>query len=368
MKILYIVPSINNEGGVASVLSTKSNYFVENLGYEIHILTQNKDNNPLFYAFNDKIVLHDMILKGNKVAFLLRYKKELKKHYQEINPDIIIVLDNGLKGYFVPLLLKTKKPIIFESHGSKFIEEHEQSNHFFSKAGTFIKLFLKEFGSRKFTKFVTLSNESLKEWKGINGIIIPNSLIINSEPKATLQSKKVIAVARHSYEKGLDRLLIIWQKIIEKHPDWILEIYGSKTENVDLEQLALDLKITAHVSFYNPVKNIEEKYKEATIAVMTSRSEGIGMVLLEAMACGLPCIAYDCPCGPRTVINDGINGFLIEDGSADLFVEKLLVLIENEAVRLKIGKNAQAIVTAFDFNKIMEQWKNLFESLVKNAD
>ena len=132
MKILYITPKINNEGGVARVLSVKANYLVENFGFEVHILTQNEGNNPLFFSFNEKIVLHDMILKGNLISFFLQYVKALKKALTTINPDVIIVCDNGLKAYSVPFILKTKTPVIFECHGSKYIEEKEQANSSFA--------------------------------------------------------------------------------------------------------------------------------------------------------------------------------------------------------------------------------------------
>lgn len=97
---------------------------------------------------------------------------------------------------------------------------------------------------------------------------------------------------------------------------------------------------------------------------MTSRSEGFPMVLLEAMACGLPCVAYDCPSGPRAIIEDGKNGFLVENGNIDSFVEKLEQLIEDENLRIQMGKNANESVRKYDVETIMQQWKSLFESLL----
>jgi glycosyltransferase involved in cell wall biosynthesis len=88
------------------------------------------------------------------------------------------------------------------------------------------------------------------------------------------------------------------------------------------------------------------------------------MVLIEAMASGLPCVAYDCPIGPRAIINDGVNGFLIEDGNVDSFVQKLDLLIEDENLRIKMGKNAQESVKKYDLDSIMQQWKSLFETLL----
>jgi glycosyltransferase involved in cell wall biosynthesis len=363
MKILYMTPKINNEGGVARVLSVKANYLVEDFGYEVHVLTQNGGNNPLFFSFNEKISLHDIILKGNKISFFWQYAKALKKVVSTIRPDVIVVCDNGLKAYCIPFILKIRPPIVFECHGSKYIEEKEQTKYF---SGRKVKLLFKEFSANRFARFVGLSKESLKEWNVKNGVVISNPLWFEPLQFATLKSKRVIAVGRHSYEKGLDRLLQIWSKIVQKYPDWTLEIYGKSNKNQELQKLANALNINKNVTFFDPVKNINDKYLEASIVVMTSRTEGFGMVLMEAMALGLPCVAYDCPCGPRTIIQDNENGFLVENGKTDLFVRKIELLIEDEDLRLKMGKEAQESVGKYKLSNIMQQWKSLFEELVKN--
>ena len=365
MKLLYIVPKINNEGGVARVLSTKANYFVEKLGYEVHILTQNDGNFPLFYMFIDAINLLDISLKGKKSSFFFQYKKAIQNAVDTLNPDLIIVCDNGLKAFTIPFILKTKIPIIFECHGSKFVEENFKKGTLLSEKFAKIKSTYKNFGATKFNKFVALSSESLKEWGIDNAVVIPNPLWIESPLSAELHAKKVIAVARHSFEKGLDRLLLIWQKIIENHPDWILEIYGKSNGNDSLQLLANSLNLTKNIVFCEPVKNIEDKYLEASIYLMTSRSEGFPMVLMEAMAMGLPCVAYDCPVGPRAIIINNENGFLVEDGNIQSFVQKIELLIENEELRIQMGQNAKKSVAKYDLETIMQLWKSLFESLVK---
>lgn len=362
MKILYIVPKINNEGGVARVLSVKANYLTENFGYDVHILTQNGGDKPLFYSFNDKIALHDMVLRGNKTSFLLQYVQALKKALSTIKPDIIVVCDNGFKAYTIPFILKRDTPIIFECHGSKYIEEKEQTKYF---SGTKIKLLFKEFSANKFSKFVALSKESLKEWNVENGVVISNPLEFKTSRFADLKSKKVIFVGRHSYEKGIDRLLQIWQKVIQKHPDWSLEIYGKSNENKELQKLSNSLNINDNVAFFEPIRNIHDKYLEASIMAMTSRTEGFGMVLIEAMANGLPVIAYDCPCGPRAIIQNNENGFLVENGNLDSFVQKMELLIKDENLRMQMGKKAQESVKRYDVDTIMQKWKALFEEIAK---
>ena len=295
------------------------------------------------------------------MLFFFRYIKELNQKIKCIQPDIIIVCDNGLKAFTIPFILKTKIPIIFESHGSKFIEEKRNNKFQFL---TKVKLLFKDYSANKFTKFVALSNESLKEWNVINGVVIHNPLWFKTNQFSDLKSKRVIAVSRHSYEKGLDRLLLIWKKVIEKHPEWNLDIYGKSNIDLGLQKLAQSLNISNHIAFYEPVKNINEKYLDASFCVMTSHYEGFPMVLIEAMASGLPCIAYDCPCGPRAIINNDVNGFLVENGNLDSFVQKIELLIEDDNRRIQMGKNAQKSTEKYDIEFIMLQWKLLFESFV----
>jgi glycosyltransferase involved in cell wall biosynthesis len=361
MKLLYIVPNVNNEGGVARVLSIKTNYFLEKLGYEVHILTQNKGNSTLFYSFSDKIIFHDIILEGSVFQFINSYRKALKNKIKAISPDIILICDNGLKAFTIPFILKTKIPIIFESHGSKFIEENQKNKlQFLTK----LKLLFKDYSANKFTKFVALSNESLKEWNVKNGVIITNPLWFETNQFSDLKSKRVIAVSRHSYEKGLDRLLLIWQKVVEIHPEWMLDIYGRSNPNVGLQKLVQSLNISNNVTFYEPVKDINYKYLDASIYVMTSHYEGFPMVLIEAMAMGLPCVAYDCPCGPRAIIQNNENGFLVENGNLDSFIQKIELLIKDDNCRIQMGVNAQKSTQKYNLEFIMQHWKLLFESMV----
>jgi len=361
MKILYIIPKINNEGGVARVLSLKSNYFIQKENYQVNILTQNNGNFPLFFDFDSRIELHDMSLLGNPIKFLINYKKALNELVAKISPDVIFVLDNGLKAYLLPYFLKTPIPVILEIHGSKYVQEEKGTNKLFD----FFAIKIKDLGIKRYTKVVFLSIESALEWNYKNPIIISNPISFSNNEFSNLSSKKAIAVARHSYEKGLDRMLQIWEKVVLKYPDWSLVIYGKSNKNQELQQFLTTLGISNNVTFFEPVKNISEKYLDSSLYLMTSRSEGFPMVLLEAMALGLPCVAYDCPCGPSAIIQNNENGFLVEDGNIDLFVQKMELLIEDENLRIQMGKNAKNSISKYDLETIMQQWKSLFEELIE---
>lgn len=361
MKLLYIVPSINNAGGVSRVLSIKTNYFIEKLNYEVHILTQNDGNKNPFYQFNSAIRYHDISLKGTKISFFNAYKKQLLDKIKSVKPDLIIVCDNGLKAFTIPFFIKNT-PTVFEIHGSRFVEEKEVNSSFLGKAILQLKYRLKTFGANQFTKVVALSKESLKEWKVKNAVVIPNPTWITSAKTAALQDKKVIAIARNSYEKGLDRLLEIWQIVIEKNPDWTLEIYTDEFELV--QRQVKDLGISSSVHCNNFTKNIEKKYSEASIFAMTSRTEGFPMVLLEAMSLGLPCLAFDCPTGPRAIIENNVDGVLVTDGVVTEFAAKMELMMTDENWRTQLGISAKIKASTYSVEKVMKKWEDFLETII----
>lgn len=363
MKLLYLVPSVNQAGGVAKVLATKTDYFIQNFEYEVHIMTQNKGYEHPFFEFNTQIVWHDIERKGYFLSAIYAYKKQLQKIISQVQPDSIIVADNGLKGYLVPFLIGKNSPVIFECHGSKYVNERPFTFSFLSRLWFLIGVSVKKWGAKTFDAFVVLNKESAQEWNSKNSMIIANPLSFKSEGPALLDAKKVLAVSRNSYEKGLDRVLEIWSLVFQKYPDWKLDIYGTLSPEENLIPLANALGIASSVRFYPPVSEVATLYANASMLVMTSRSEGLGLVLLEAMASGLPCVAYDCPVGPRSIITDGVNGFLVEDGNAIDFSEKLALLFEDKDLRKKLGANARQSVSEYDLDAIMLQWKTLFERL-----
>ncbi|MBC7523554.1 MAG: glycosyltransferase family 4 protein [Flavobacterium sp.] len=361
MKIIYLTPTTNDAGGVARVLSIKSNYLIEKYKYEVHFITQNQNDSLSFFEFNSNAVHHNIVRKGGKLGNFLNYNKQLQILLKSIQPDLIFICDFGYKGFLIPFMIRTKIPLIFEVHGSIYNESQRLANTFLIKIGQQLKYKLRKFCATKFDAIVVLSNESLKEWNVKKSYVIPNPNWFESNDNLILKNKKVIAVARHSFEKGLDRLLKIWQKIINKHPDWHLEIYGNVSTEVNLATLVNELNLTKTVHFFEPVSDIKNRYLDASIYVMTSRSEGFPMVLIEAMSAGLPIVAYDCPVGPRVLIVNSENGFLIEDGNELEFISKLEILIVDQNLRLQMGKNASESVKKYDIDAVMKLWNGVIE-------
>lgn len=367
MKLLYITNQICGAGGLERVLSIKATYLADKLGYEVHILTLNQINGSLFYDFSPKITHHDLSVKGNFLKYFKAYKFGVKSIVEKIQPDIISVCDDGLKGFFTPYLIGKSCPMVYERHASKSIFKKKEKSTVLGKFKFKLLDILMHLGARNYDAFVVLTKGNLLEWKLNNIKVIPNPLSFYPKEKAILKNKKIITVGNHGFQKGYDRLLLIWEIVIKEYPDWQLEVYGKIDKEQQHIKRAKRLGLIDNVSFFNPIKNIYDKYNEASIYAMSSRSEGFGMVLIEAMAYGVPCIAFDCPCGPKDIITHGEDGYLVQNGDVEKFAEKLILLIENQELRLKMAVNARIKAKTYLPEVIVPLWDSLFSELTKNT-
>lgn len=364
-KILYITNGISSPGGLERVLSIKASYFADIFKYNVNILTLNQSGEQTFYSFSENIKYHNIDVDIDSVKYFFQYCKGLRKKVKEIKPDIIIVCDDGIKGFLVPYIIGRPCPLIYEKHSSKKILKNQDKPKFIQKVKLSVLDKIMNITGNKYDEFVVLTNDNLSEWKSLNNLqVIPNPLPFYPEQPSKLTNRKVITVGNHGFQKGFDRLLKSWKMVVERHPDWKLEIYGKFDIEKRHVKLAEKLNLGDTVSFFPPVRNIHEKYKEASVYAMSSRSEGFGMVLIEAMAYGVPCVAFDCPCGPKDIISNEKDGYLVKNGDLKLFADKLITLIDNQDLRQEMGKNGREKAKNYLPEAIADQWNNMFKRLI----
>ena len=363
MRLLYITNGINGSGGLERVLSIKASFLAEHYGYEVTVLSLNDNHVNPFYAFSDKIKMCSIAVKGNPVQYVNSYINGVKKIVASVRPDAILVCDDGLKAFFIPKILRSGIPIIYERHVSKLIEmRHDLS--LLKRIAIRAKWKAMEYLASDFEKFVVLTEGNTNEWTTLQNMqVISNPLPFYPENSSALDQKKVIVVGRQAYQKGYDLLLLAWKMVVEQHPEWQLEIYGKKDVSQNLESLADTLGITENVSFLDPDKNIKQKYLESSIYVMSSRFEGFGMVLIESMACGVPCVSFDCNYGPSDIIQNGIDGYVVENGNIEALASAIVTLIEDESLRKTMGVKAKDNVQRYLPEAIVKQWDQLFKAL-----
>tara|TARA_R110002012_G_scaffold283304_2_gene473575 strand:+ start:19911 stop:21011 length:1101 start_codon:yes stop_codon:yes gene_type:complete len=365
LKILYITNGVSGPGGLERVLSIKASYLADTMNYDIHFLTLNKLSDELFYTFSDAITFHNIIASGNPIQYFLKYRRGIAKVISKIKPDVISVCDDGLKGLFLPLIINKPCPMIYERHVSKNISIKKDKLSIIQKSTSWLLFKFMDFGAKFYDRFVVLTNGNTKEWDLNNKLVIPNPLSFYppTEEISTLTNKKVLAVGKQSFQKGYDRLLQSWSIVQTTHPDWELDIYGTISEKEALPELAKALKIESSVNFYAPVKNIAAKYKEASLYVMSSRYEGFGMVLTEAMAYGVPCVSFDCPYGPSDIISNHHDGILVPNHDTTALAHGMVSLMNDAQRRTEMGEMARVNVKRYLIEEIAVQWDNLFKSL-----
>lgn len=170
--------------------------------------------------------------------------------------------------------------------------------------------------------------------------------------------KYVVAVGRLVRQKGFDHLLEAWRRVCDNFPDWKLLIIGAGPEEGELKNLADTLDVLHCVRFVAPVKGLDAVYRHTQIYVMSSRAEGFPMVLLEAMAAGLPAVSFSCT-GPDVIIRDGVDGFLVKQNYTDHLAQKLAELMKNDAQRAVFAKNAQQVIKRFSLKEYIDAYENL---------
>jgi len=242
--------------------------------------------------------------------------------------------------------------------------------NFQNKDTNFVKTIFAKFWSdnllshlKKLDKLVVLTEKDKEAWIELDNVVtIPDPLSMSPSSISLLKEKRVIAVARYSYEKGIDLLLKAWTLVDKENQDWRLDVYGDG-DRAFYEQLIDELKINrSHCQLHGRTNDVEKEYLNSSLFVSTSRFEGFGMVLTEAMVCGLPVISFDCPWGPRSIITDGEDGILVENGNINLLASSLSSLMSNETLRRSMSKAALKNVQRFSMEQIAEQWRNIFES------
>lgn len=355
MKLLYITNGITGAGGLERVLSIKTSLLADRLDYEVHVLSLNEIGMQTFFSFSKNVYIHSIEVGGKQLSYFLQYKKGIQKIVDQVGPDVISVCDDALKGFFLPKIIRTKAKWVYESHASMILSDRGQGLPIIKKLHHRLKQLL----GKGFSKIILLTEGNRKEWSLNNLVVISNPLPFQTTEISSLKNKKIIAVGSYSYNKGYDLLLRIWAELGKDFPDWELNIYGEGTiENLKSVSGKLLLR---NIHFHNPVPNIEDYYADSSIFVLPSRSEGFGMVLIEAMSCHLPVISFDCPNGPRDIISHNKDGFLIENGNVEEFVEKVALLINNFKLRQQMGKEAMEKSKKYEATAIMKQWDDLFK-------
>lgn len=192
---------------------------------------------------------------------------------------------------------------------------------------------------------------------------IPNGLPTRVHPRSRQENRIVVAAGRVVWIKGYDLLIDAFAKVVEKHPEWSLRIYGDGPRRDELRRRATRLGLYNNVLMMDPTDDMEGELAKASVLAVSSRAESFGMTIIEGFACGLPVVGFDCPCGPREIIADGRDGLLVPPEDPDAFAGALLRVIEDEELRLTMAANAVASASRFDIAVVAAAWERMLADL-----
>lgn len=370
MRLLYIFRSIALWGGIERILVDKMNYLSEVCGFDIYLLTSDQGSHPVTYNLTDRVHHEDFDIcffrqyqsKGLKRLFiaykmLRKYEDLLSNRLKQIQPDIIITTTSDRLHSITKL--KGAVPLIVESHSVCTRTIDDGRNLLIRKINRYLYLHCLP----KIDAIISLTKRDADEWRNFhpNVFVIPNFVHHHEECMSSNISKKVIFVGRFDYQKRPQDAIRIWKIVRERHPDWVLELYGDGEMKREVCELASSI---GGILIHHPINNIFERYQTASFLISTSLFEPFGLVITEAMSCGLPVIAFDCPYGPSELIKDKYNGFLIKERDFCVFADRICDLIENVELRKIMGKNAKLVSKRFDEKSVMLDWINMFNSLL----
>lgn len=348
MKVAFLMENIASSGGTERVTTLIANKLAQR-GHDVILISLIKGDS--FFELEKSI---KTIYIEEKQIHYISFLKELyhtRKIVTKIKPDILINVGTNL-SLFTFSISRCKIKVITWEH---FIYERN-----FTALRLKIGLWL----AKKYTdKVVLLSKKEASKWNFKKSIIINNPRSFTTTLLPDYSSKRAIAVGQLNYNKGFDLLIKAWAKVVKKHPDAILNIYGQGEEEESLNSLIRESNLQHYVNIRKPTKSILNAYLNSSIFLMSSRSENQPMVILEAMSCGLPVIAFDCPTGPGEILSNGCDGILINIDDTDQYAEVIISFLDDKEKRIKYGNQGRLNVEKYNIDKIANQWESLFKEI-----
>ncbi len=381
MRIMYIIKSFAMKAGVERVMSDKMNYLVKH-GYEVSMVTYEQGNHPHAFPLDDAICHHNIdacfyrlfympVWKRPLERFKMRrrFRQGLQKIIDEEQPDIIITTTYSMKLLDIILNVHSKAHRIIESHIACYTvrKTYDYRNNPILRrfAAIYDKWAFHQIG--KFEKLIVLTKGDAQDWsKYIDNVeIIPNPVTFYPESIKPHDgpTNRIIAVGRLHEQKGYDLLIEAFTLIASKCPEWHIDIFGNGEDEQKIRHLIHSHDLEGRVNIMPPTNNIYEEYQQSEFLVLSSRYEGFPLVLNEAMACGIPCVAFRCKYGPEDAITDGENGLLVKNGDVADLAQLILWMTDHLKECSVMGIAARKAARRYLPDTIMKQWTELFENL-----
>ena len=352
MKICLVIADITCSGGIERVLNVLSEKFNKE-SHEVTILSLYRTNEILPYEFSKGVkieYINDRISYSgapSSVGRLIKHVASIYKlrGYFKSNQFEAVVF-NGFPMSFLGFFCKNivKKIVIEHVHYGYYKSSLRRLRH---------QIY------QRFEHLVVLTKNDKASFEsdGLKNVkVIGNPRSFQSEKKSSLNNKKIISIGRLEEQKGYDLLIPVFENVNKKHPDWELVIFGTGTLYDFLFEKISQSSCSDKIKLMGKTNDVKTEYLSSSMFVLSSRYEGFGMVLVEAMECGLPCISFDCPNGPSDIIDHGVDGYLVRPGNLTDMEDKICHLISNSEDRRLLSNQAIYKASLFDVDEIYNKW------------
>lgn len=374
MRICYVMHDVYTLGGVQNVTIIKANALAALPGNHVALIVADNSLAPaLTLAPAVRLIalgLSTAELQTAGGAFADLFVERLQHVISRLQPDVVIV-----NAVYELLALRH---ISFPPQTLKVREVHVNARYEQYSLGKPWRRWLawltfhpldRQLLHGFYDRYVVLTaSDRHRTWHDDARVsVIPNPLVLSSPPhRATLETKVAIAAGRICPQKDYPALVRVWARVVREHPDWQLHLYGEAPKTKALSELTRVIRrlhLEEHVRLMGRCHDLTARMAEASVHVMTSRWEGFGLVITEAMACGVPTVAYDCPFGPSDIIADGQDGFVVPQGDERALAARLCQLISDSDLRHSMGEAALAAARRYQPAAIAQQWMSLFREM-----
>lgn len=358
MNVCFFSGDITRSGGTERVSSVIANELVKIDKMNICFLSILESEDNTFFPLDkniDRYSLFDHSVSGKKI---ITYIRKVRRFIKEKNIDVLIDVDGILDMYSIPAVMKSKCKVI----------SWEQFNYYQHPDGNYRKI-TRKMAARWADAIVVLTDEDKGYYQKEVNIRGELTRIYNPIERKEVthsydtESKMIISAGRMTYQKGFDILIDVARRVFAKHPDWKWTICGDGEDREQLVNKVNKYNLQEKIILAGNVSNIDDYYKRAAMYVLTSRFEGFGLVLTEAKKVGLPCVSFRCPAGPSEIIEDSINGYLIDCFDDKTMADKINYLIDNKEIRKEFSDKSLIGTEKFNIENIVKQWVNLLEAI-----
>lgn len=374
MKILYCIPHLYNSGGMERVLTQKVNWLVTNTEHEITILTTEQTPEgcqSVYFPLNSRIKVVELNINFNAdytkpllskwcghMRRMRAYKRMLTEYIRTQQVDLCISLGGKEIAFLRHLPCRTIAELHFSKDQRRQLLEANHKGRFWSCLGD-IRTWQLVRAVKPLERLIVLTEADQRDWLKTgctNVTVIPNPCSLDGlKMPVSTKKKTILSVGRLHEQKGFDLLLQAWQPIEKKYPDWSLRIIGEGPKRSELEAQIRELGLQ-HVVLAGKTEDVIDEYTSASLFVLSSRYEGLPLALIEAMWCGVPCVAFNCPQGPSELLADK-RGWLVSNGNISALRKRMEFAMTHPEEAILRAKKAQAFAqTIYSEAAIMPQW------------